>query len=224
MEAVACGAAHATLFDHNPTAGVRMKRRVAVLLAAVLLAAVTYRAEAHCDSMNGPVIKAAKLALEKGDVTPVLKWVTAKDEQAIRQAFGKTLAVRSKGNEARELADMYFFETLVRIHRAGEGEPYTGLKGPEAEVDPGIEAADKAVDSGDLKAFMKALHGNIEKGLHDRFDAVERAKGTSERDVESGRAFVAAYVSFIHYAESLFKAAQAGSEGHSAPAEGHHHE
>jgi hypothetical protein len=42
--------------------------------------------------------------------------------------FTKTLAVRKQSKEAKELADMYFFETLVRIHCAGEGAPYTGLK------------------------------------------------------------------------------------------------
>jgi len=77
--------------------------------------------------MDGPVIKAAKQALETGDVNPVLIWVLKKDETEIRNAFQKTLAVRKLSPEAKELADMYFFETLVRIHRAGEGEPYTGL-------------------------------------------------------------------------------------------------
>lgn len=78
---------------------------------------------AHCDTLGGPVVAVAKQALEKGDVTPVLKWVKKENEGEIRAAFKKTLTVRSKGPEARELADMYFFETLVRLHRAGEGPP-----------------------------------------------------------------------------------------------------
>ena len=92
---------------------------------AVLLPRAVF---AHCDTMDGPVVAAAKAALEKGDVTPVLKWVAKDREGEIRTAFQKTLAVRSKGPEAKELAHMYFFETLVRIHRAGEGAPYTGLQ------------------------------------------------------------------------------------------------
>jgi len=84
-------------------------------------------ASAHCDTLDGPVVTEGKTALEKGDVTPVLKWVKKEYESEIRTAFEKTLVVRSKGLEASELADMYFFETLVRLHRAGEGAPYTGL-------------------------------------------------------------------------------------------------
>jgi hypothetical protein len=83
---------------------------------------------AHCDTLDGPVVQTARTALEKGDITPLLKWVRVEDEKEIKDAFEKTLAVRRKGAEAKELADMYFFETLVRIHRAGEGAPYTGLK------------------------------------------------------------------------------------------------
>ncbi|MDD5642387.1 MAG: DUF6448 family protein, partial [Syntrophales bacterium] len=84
-------------------------------------------AGAHCDTVDGPVVAAARLALAKGEVTPVLKWVPKDDEGEIRAVFQKTLRVRTKGPEAKDLADRYFFETLVRMHRASEGEPYTGL-------------------------------------------------------------------------------------------------
>src|SRR5512138_2915043 len=90
-------------------------------------------AAAHCDTMGGPVIADAKVALAKGDLTPVLKWVKPENEPEVRTAFTQTLKVRAQGPEARELADRYFFETLVRIHRAGEGAPYTGLKAEAVE-------------------------------------------------------------------------------------------
>jgi hypothetical protein len=92
-------------------------------LAAFLIVLLPQTANAHCDTLDGPVVAAALVALENGDVTPVLKWVTRENEPEIRAAFSRTLAVRGKGPEAKGLADMYFFETLVRLHRAGEGEP-----------------------------------------------------------------------------------------------------
>src|SRR5574340_348706 len=99
---------------------------------------------AHCDTLDGPVVATARASLEKGDVTPVLKWVRKEDEKEIQELFNKTLIVRKQGKEAKELADMYFFETLVRIHRAGEGAPYTGLKAA-GTVEPSVAAADKAL-------------------------------------------------------------------------------
>jgi hypothetical protein len=89
------------------------------------------------------------IALAAGDVTPVLKWVPVNDEQLIRTAFQNTMQVRKLGGQAQKLADMYFFETLVRIHRAGEGASYTGLK-PGAEIDPAIAMADEALESGSV--------------------------------------------------------------------------
>jgi hypothetical protein len=107
-------------------------------------------ASAHCDGLDGPVVTAAKRALQKGDVTPVLRWVKKEDEGAIRAAFEKTRIVRTKGLEAKQLADAYFFETLVRLHRAAEGAPYTGLKPAGRDLGPAIPAADKALRDGSV--------------------------------------------------------------------------
>ena len=97
------------------------------LASAVLLLAPT-AASAHCDGLDGPVVTAARKALESGNVNLVLIWVQKNDEAEIASAFQKTLSVRKLNAQVKDLADTYFFETLVRVHRAGEGEPYTGLK------------------------------------------------------------------------------------------------
>src|SRR5512146_166140 len=126
---------------------VRFKTLLVVMLTFVSLL-LPRTAVAHCDTMDGPVVKAAQLALRAGDATPVLKWVPKADEAQIRALFERTLKVRALSPEARELADNYFFETLVRVHRAAEGEPYTGLKPAGTEVEPGIALADKALQMG----------------------------------------------------------------------------
>src|SRR5512140_3415200 len=110
----------------------------ALIIAIVLLVAAT-ASYAHCDSVSGPVITTAQAALDKGDVTPILKWVSPEKENEIRAAFKETLKVRALSPEARNLADRYFFETLVRVHREGEGAAYTGIKPAGTAVEPGIE-------------------------------------------------------------------------------------
>jgi hypothetical protein len=57
---------------------------------------------------------------------------------------------------------MYFFETLVRIHRAGEGAPYTGLKLVGRDLGPAIPAGDKALDTGNVELVVKLLSENME--------------------------------------------------------------
>src|SRR5574341_1508897 len=112
---------------------------------------------AHCDGLDGPVVKAAQRALESGNVNHVLIWVRKNDEGEIKQAFQKTLAVRKSSPQAKDLADTYFFETLVRIHRAGEGAPYTGLKPAGQDLGPAIPAADQALTSGSPEALIRRI-------------------------------------------------------------------
>ena len=159
-------------------------------------------AVAHCDTLDGPVVVTASQALEKGDITPVLKWVRKEDETEIKAQFDKTLAVRKQGKEARELADMYFFESLVRIHRAGEGAPYTGLKAA-GTVEPSVAAADKALESGSAENLVKLVTEAAAKGIRERFAHAAETKKHADHGVEYGRKFVAAYVEFTHYVERL---------------------
>ena len=169
---------------------------------------------AHCDTMNGPVVIAAQKALETGNVNLVLIWVRKDDEAVIKDAFTKALNVRKLSPEAKKLADMYFFETLVRIHRAGEGVPYTGLKPTETQVDPGIEAADRALEKSSAEELLKYLTEAVHHGIHEQFTNAMTKKNFKPDDVAAGREYVKAYVEFIHYAERLFQAASKPTEGH----------
>lgn len=171
---------------------------------------------AHCDGMDGPVVKAAQKALASGDANLVLIWVQKADEQGVRQAFERTLAVRRLGAQAQGLADMYFFETLVRIHRAGEGAPYTGLKPAGRDLGPAIPLADQVLTSGKVDSLVTLLTDETRKGLTERFDHALKAMNYSPADVEGGRRYVQAYVTFIHYVERAYEAASQPVAGHHA--------
>jgi len=190
---------------------------VSLLTIAIAWALVPRTGHAHCDTLDGPVVTTAKTALNKGDVTPMLKWVAKKDEGEIKKAFEKTLGVRKLSPQARELADMYFFETLVRVHRAGEGEPYTGLKPTGTAVEPGILAADKALESGSDDSLVKEITSAVSAGIRQRFNHAMKAKKHAEENVEMGREYVKAYVEFVHYVEGLHKAAS--GQAHAAESE-----
>jgi hypothetical protein len=194
----------------------------AVLAALAVLASAP--AFAHCDSLDGPVVTDARAALEKGDVTPVLKWVEPEGEKGIRAAFGRAVAVRKLGPEARELADTSFTETLVRVHRAGEGAPYTGLK-PAGSVEPAIAKADAALAAGSADDFARLVAAHAADGLKTRFARVVEAKKHAGESVAKGREYVAAYVDYVHWVEGVVTAvhrAPAAHEGHAAPsAHGH---
>ncbi len=155
----------------------------------------------HCDGLDGPVVTLARKALDSGNVNLVLPWVRSEDEAEIRRSFEHAVAVRKLGTEARELADMHFFETLVRIHRAGEGTPYTGLKPAGRDLGAAIPAADKAIEDGSLGRVAELLTNAIHEGLHRRYEAAAARKGFDPNDVRAGREYVEAYVPYIHYVE-----------------------
>jgi hypothetical protein len=170
-------------------------------------------ASAHCDTLDGPVIATARAALDKGDVTPLLKWVRPEEEKKIQAAFQKTLAMRVKGSEVKELAEMYFFETLVRIHREGEGAPYTGLKPGEA-VDPAVALADKALGNGNVDKLVNVLSNAMANGIRKRFQHARETQNHADDSVAAGRAFVESYVIFTHYVEGLHGLIKGGAAHH----------
>ena len=175
---------------------------------AVLLGILFYardEARAHCDTMDGPVVKAAQKALATKNVNLVLIWVQKKDETEINQRFLQTLDVRRLNRQARELADNYFFETLVRLHRAGEGEPYTGLKPAGTDLGPVIPVADKAFQDGSLDALLKMFPVPARAEIQARFKEAITKKSFIENDVEAGREYVKAYITFMHHIEHLYE-------------------
>lgn len=169
-------------------------------------------ASAHCDTYSGPVIVAAKKALDVNDVTPVLKWVGKEDEERIKAAFKTAVAVRSKAPEFKEFADNYFFETLVRIHRAGEGASYTGLK--NEPVERIIAMSDNAIATGAIDSLANKMAAHLRKGISERFTKVLMTQKNAETSVAAGREYVEAYVNYTHYIEEIHDAIMSGGGHH----------
>ncbi len=185
-----------------------------VVIATVLLLMGAPQAQAHCDTMDGPVAKAAAKALETGNPNFVLIWVQKRHEAEIKEALKRALPVRKLTGESKELADKYFTETCVRLHRDGEGEPYTGLRPAGTDVGPIIPAADKAIATGSLEGVGKLVIDKTRDGLALRFREVMDKKNFRPDDIAAGREYVKAYVTFLHYSEGVYEKASGESEEH----------
>lgn len=192
--------------------------------AAAAVAALSWAgaAQAHCDTLDGPVVKQARAALDSGNVKPVLGWVRKADEPEVRHAFEQAVAVRKAGGAAKELADRFFFETLVRVHRAGEGAPFTGLK-PAGTIEPAVALADKALEDGRMEPVAAMIRERMEHGLHERFQAALSTRKHAADDIEAARAHVGAYVRYVHYVEGMAGAAQGEAADGQPAAPAHQH-
>jgi hypothetical protein len=193
-----------------------LRKATAVLFAAAVLALQPSTAIAHCDALDGPVVKAARAALDANDLTPVLRWVNADHEPEIRSAFERTVAVRKLGPDARMLAETWFFETLVRIHRAGEGAPFDGLK-PAGHIEPFALAVDRTLETGSADDLLEDLSAHVTGETQKRFARARDARAKADSSVEAGREFVAAYVDYMHYVEALHRAGAGAAHEHQAP-------
>jgi len=180
----------------------RMTIAAATLLAIGALA-LPGRAHAHCDSMDGPVVLSAQQALSSGELEPMLIWVREQDEPEIRHAFEHVRRVRTLGGDAASLADRFFLETVVRLHREGEGEPYTGLKPAGRDLGRAVPAGDRALESGSVEEFRHVLHAMVDARLDELFAEAHGKRGFAPADVAAGREYVEAYVQFMHFGEML---------------------
>jgi len=187
-----------------------------IIVALIVLMFSPLLSGAHCDTMDGPTAADGKKALESNNINYALKWILPKYEEELRTIFEKSIKVRVLSPEAMELADRYFMETLVRIHRAGEGEPFEGLKPSGTPIDEKVAAADKSIEVGNLSPLDGLVSPQDFPELKEKFEKVMALKDYNINDIQAGRAYIEAYVNFFKTAEGEeHEEMHAHSHGHS---------
>lgn len=164
----------------------------------------------HCDTMDGPVVKAAEMALEMENVNYILPYISQDDEYELRDAFERTLVVRELSGDAAELADYWFFETAVRLHRKTEEKCYNGLKPSGLDWGPIIFRAERAVDNENLDELMNFLMDFIHEDIKIRFDDVLSKKDYDVNQVEDARDYINSLLEFIIFTHNLYKYVEKG--------------
>lgn len=185
-------------------------------IVTLLTALKPVTVQAHCDTGEGPAVKDGRKALETGNINYALKWIPADAEAEMRDVFEKALKVRTLGAGAAELADRLFLETMVRIHRVGEGVGFTGIQPVGTQIDPVVNAADEAIALGSDADLLPMVRQERRAELDKRFQGALAIKDFDVDDVAAARRYIAAYVSFFKYAE--------GEDHEHHGHEGHAHE
>jgi hypothetical protein len=175
----------------------------------------------HCDSMDGPVVLAAKRALEAHDPTLALPYVKAEGEPEVLEAYERTIAAHDGNPRVNELADLYFFETLVRVHRAGEGAPYTGLKPAGLGFGPVVPVAERAIESGSPDELVKVLTAKVRDEALERFGRAISLKPHADAGVAAAREYVEAMLGLEVWSHKVYNCASAGP--HDEHGEAHEH-
>lgn len=168
----------------------------------------------HCDSLDGPVVTAARRALASADVDLILPYVHTEGEVEVRDAFDLAVKARTLGAEAREVADRWFFETVVRVHRAGEEAPFTGLKPAGLDVGPVIPAAERALESGSAAELVDVLCRSVRERVEQRHGHGMVLKKHAAEGVPEARAYVDAMLGLQVWAHSVYRQVMADPHAH----------
>ena len=192
-----------------------MKKKTGIftILVTMLFTGISGALYAHCDSYDGPVIKDALKALETNNVSLVYKWIDQKDEPTIVDLFNKTYALKSGDQEIYAIVEKHFLETLVRLHRAGEGEPFTGLK-PAGSAEPIVKMSDKALEDQNIDDLLRKLDDHINSVVLEKYEKVIALDKTKDESVEKGREYVAAYIDYTHTLEAIHGILENGALHH----------
>ena len=183
--------------------------------------AVIRPASAHCDTADGPAVVDGRRALSQGNVNIALKWVMSEGEDELRAAFDRAQRVRAVGGEAAALAEQWFLENMVRIHRAGEGAGYDGIKPAGSHVPAQVRAADEALEKGSIEPLRGLIDAERWPELEKRFDKAIALKHFDDDDLPAARTYMDAYVSFFKYAEGHDHEHGHGHHGHGHGGGGH---
>ncbi|MDW7672882.1 MAG: DUF6448 family protein [Bacillota bacterium] len=178
-----------------------LQMMVIFTMAVLMILALPKKASAHCDTMDGPTAIDGMKALETKNINHALKWIMPEGEEELANIFQLSLKVRELNDDAKEVADRYFLENLVRIHRAGEGAPYTGLQPAGVPIDEKVAAADKCIEIGNLLPLEGLASPEEMPELEKRLHKALALKDFDVNDVQAGREYIEAYVSFFKFAE-----------------------
>jgi regulator of cell morphogenesis and NO signaling len=139
-----------------------------------------------------------------------LIWVRPQDEPEVRGVFDRVSSMRTHDDAARFVGERLFIETVVRLHRAGEGMPYTGVKWEAAPMDEGVALAESALTAGSLAPVLRESSRRLHQSLEQLYGDVTSTRHYEPGNVEAGRRSVEAYVRYVHQVEALFQLLPSG--------------
>lgn len=165
------------------------------------------------DMTNGPVMGAAKMALDKGNVNYVLIWVPEESENKLKNLFEKTFCESRAGKDMEDIAINWYFETVKRLHRAGERRLYTCMNPDGSDERSVVPKVKRAIETGEADEIIGFIPKTKEHDFRHRLHHLIEKKNYDVNNVAAGREYVAEFIDFIIYLHH-FCTSSSGESGH----------
>jgi len=155
------------------------------------------------DLLNGPVIRAAKTALETGDANYIVIWVPEESENTLKNLLEKTCCTQRIKNNMQNRAIDWYFDTVNRLCFVDRKMMFTGLKSDGCNENLIISKAVKAIETGSVEIITDNIPVAYEDEVKQRFRQVINKKNYPVNNPTAGRAYVSAFFEFMGYVQSL---------------------
>ena len=155
------------------------------------------------DVMQGPVVKAAKMSLETGNVNYVLIWLPEESENSIKNLLEKTCCKHSSKMNMQNQAYDWYFATVNRFFSASRSRDYLTVQFGGLSEKPLVLKVDKAIESGNFEEIRDIIPVSHEADAKQRFQHIMNMRNYPVNNIQSGRAYVSAFFDFARYVHNL---------------------
>ena len=155
------------------------------------------------DEMQEPVEKAAKMALETGNVNYILIWLPEESENTLKNLLEKTRCVRSSRMNMQNQVYDWYFATVNRFFNANRYPDYLTTQFGGLAEKPLVLKVDKAIESGDFEEIRDIIPVTHEADAKQRFQHIMDMRNYPVNNIAAGRAYVSAFFDFNRYVHDL---------------------
>lgn len=146
---------------------------------------------------NGPVMRAAKMALETGNVDYILIWVPEESANTLKNLLEKTCCERTTRRKARNHSVEWYMQTINRLHSEYFRPHDLNISTKTAEERRTILQVEKACETGNFDEIATVMQVTSDEEIRRRFNEVLDKSDYDVDNIAAGRAYVSAFTDFI---------------------------
>ena len=153
---------------------------------------------------NGPVMRAAKMALETGNANYILIWVPEESENTLKNLIEKTCCERSSRKNIQNLAINWYFQTVSRLKYANGWPHCPGMKSERSDEKPIVLMVERAIETGNIEEIIGVIPCTHAGDVRQRFHHVMDKRNYNVDNIADGRAYVSSFIDLIVYLNNLY--------------------
>jgi hypothetical protein len=152
---------------------------------------------------NGPVMRAAKMALETGNADHILIWVPEESENTLKNLLEKTCCERTTQRKARNHSIEWYLQTINRLHSEYYRPHDLNISTKTPEERKTILLVERACETGNFDEIATVMQITSDEEIRQRFNDVLNKSNYDMDNIAAGRAYVSAFTDFIACINSL---------------------